>query len=296
MTELGLRRGSSRSFGVVGSPVAHSLSPAMHRAAYAELGEHDARYDAYDVPAGRLAGFLSTGEGRDLHGVSVTMPLKREAFELAAQHDEVAADLGIANTLLRLPEGSWRAENHDVHGIAQSLRDHQVEQVDAAAVLGSGATALSAAAALASLGAREVTLCARSPEKLTPLVEAAERGGARVRAHPWSDLTEVLSAEVVVSALAIAGARDVAASVEAAPPGLAMPRVLLDVLYDPWPAPIAAAVSARGTDVASGLEMLAHQAGRQVESMLDVPDAPVPAMLRAARSHLEPPTGPRPSS
>lgn len=284
MTPTG--RGLPRSFAVLGSPVAHSLSPVMHRAAHAALGVADARYEAIDVPAGTLAEALARGAGRRLAGASVTMPLKREAFDLAVEHDAISAELGIANTLLRRPDGTWRAENHDVHGIARSLRDHGAERIGTAAVIGSGATALSAVTALSGLGAREIALTARSPEKLAPLVAAARAAGADARVVPWERALEVLAADVVVSALALPGARRIAESMAAAPSDAPRPRLLLDVLYDPWPAPVAAAAALRGTEVASGLEMLAHQAARQVESMLGVPVAPVAAMLRAAEEAL----------
>ena len=170
-----------RRFAVIGSPVEHSLSPVLHSAAYRALGIADARYERHEVMAGRLEDFLARGVGRQLQGLSVTMPGKPEAFALADEHDAVSRQLGVANTLLRREGGGWRAENHDVHGIAASLRDHGADSITAGAVLGSGATALSALAALLSLGARTVLLSARSPEKLAPLSELAAGAGAETR-------------------------------------------------------------------------------------------------------------------
>lgn len=276
---------SMRRFAVVGSPVAHSLSPVLHRTAYRELGIEDAEYVRHDVPDGALERFLTEGPGRELDGLSVTMPGKPEAFALAARHDATSLELRIANTLVREEDGSWRAENHDVHGIVAALRDHGANAPSTGAVLGSGATALSALAALADLGVSTVLLTARSPEKLAPLHTLAAARGITTRTVPWEAHHEVLDVEVAVSALAVQGARAVAAQWEQRGQ-IPVPGLLLDVLYDPWPAPVAAVVAARGGEVADGLEMLAHQADMQVRSMLSVPSAPVAAMLRAAREEL----------
>jgi shikimate dehydrogenase len=278
---------AGRRFAVIGAPVGHSLSPVLHTAAYRALGIEDAHYGRHEVASGELAAFLSAGPGRELDGLSVTMPGKPEAFALASERDEVSRRLGVANTLLRLPDGTWRAENHDVHGIAATLRDHGAGAVATGAVLGSGATALSALAALLELGARTVLLSARSPEKLEALHRFAREAGAETVQVPWDAHHAALEAEAVVSALAAEGARAVADRWrERGAQGLPLPGVLLDVLYDPWPAPIAEVVQRAGGEVADGLEMLAHQADMQVRSMLHIPEAPVALMLAAARDEL----------
>lgn len=280
------QRSVRRRFAVVGSPIAHSLSPLLHATAYRALGVEDAEYERYEVPAGVLASFLADGPGAALDGLSVTMPGKREAFEVASLRDATAQRLGIANTLVRLPDGTWRAENHDVHGIAAALRDHGAEGVRRTGVLGSGATAMSAVAALAELGAEEVLLSARSTEKLDPLAELARSCGLQPRAVDWERSEELLGTEVLVSALALPGAGALAEDWRTR--RLAEhPQTFLDVLYHPWPAPLAEVVGQLGSEVADGLEMLAHQADMQVRSMLGVPSAPVGTMLSAARSHLE---------
>lgn len=276
---------SARRFAVVGSPIAHSLSPLLHRTAYAALGAADATYTRHEVRAGELAGFLAEGPGAALQGVSVTMPGKPEAFALAAEADETSRALGIANTLVRREDGRWRAENHDVHGIVAALRDHGARVPSTVGVLGSGATALSAVAAAAELGARTVLLSARSPEKLAPLERLAEARGLESWRLPWGREHDVLAAEAVISALAAPGASDVARRWRSLPTH-PVPGVMLDVLYDPWPAPLAAVVQEAGGEVADGLEMLVHQADMQLRSMLSVPAAPVEEMLTAARLAL----------
>lgn len=275
---------SPRRFAVVGSPVEHSLSPVLHRTAYELLGISDAVYERHQVRSGELAQFLREGPGRGLQGLSVTMPGKPEAYALGIEADETSRRLGISNTLIRTGQ-QWRAENHDVHGIVAALRDHGADSPVTGAVLGSGATALSALAALAELGVQRVLLSARSAHKLAPLEEFAATRGVAVDRIPWERHHEVLTAEVAVSALAVDGARAVAEQWRAQS-GLAVPGVLLDVLYDPWPAPIADVIQCAGGEVADGLEMLAHQADMQLRSMLAVPAAPVREMLTAARTEL----------
>lgn len=288
-----------RRFAVLGHPVDHSLSPVMHRAAYAMLGVDDASYGRIAVDAGSLAAALAPGgRGAELAGASVTMPLKREAVELAVEHDETSSRLGIANTLIRRSDGRWRAENHDVAGIVRALADHGTQQVRTGSVIGSGATALSAVEALAQMGAEQVLLTARSLEKLRSLTEHAQHRGMSVQIVDFEDPRPVLQAEVCISALALAGAEALAerltghgAGRELAGDGLSSPRWALDVLYHPWPAPMARLFGALGADVAGGLEMLAHQAALQVASMLPGSGGdqgaidPAP-LLAAARAEL----------
>lgn len=276
---------SPQRFAVVGAPIEHSLSPVLHRRAYQVLGVEDAVYERHRVERGELARFLAEGPGRALEGLSVTMPGKPEAFALADEHDDTSRALGIANTLLRVGGDRWRAENHDVHGIVASLRDHGASAPERGAVLGSGATALSAVAALAELGVGTVLLTARSPHKLDPLEQLAASRGIAVERIEWDRHHEALDVQVAVSALAVDGARTVAAQWEQRA-ALPAPEVLLDVLYDPWPAPVAAALAPGGTGIADGLEMLAHQADMQIRAMLAVPAAPVGEMIAAAREVL----------
>lgn len=277
-----------RRFAVVGSPIDHSLSPLLHRTAYQVLGISDADYGRAEVPPGGLADFLVSTRGRSLDGLSVTMPGKIEAFELADERDDISQLLGVSNTLLRLSGGGWRAENHDVYGIEKALRDAGVAQLGSrgptAAVLGSGATAASAVAALARLGVRGLMLTARTRAKLDPLVDLAHRLDMHVLCVPWERSETVLASDVVVSALAAPGAEAVAQAWGDSTQ--ADPRVALDVLYQPWPAPVAELLERRGSTVASGLEMLVHQADMQLRAMLGIDRSPVEAMLAAARAAL----------
>ena len=164
-------RGPARRLAVVGSPIEHSLSPVLHSAAARELGL-DWRYERRRFAAGELAGFVDVLDGAWL-GLSVTAPLKEEAACLAHRLDDHAELTGAANTLLLgvRPRG-W---NTDVGGIVTVLADAGLGSVTSGAIVGAGATALSALVALAELGAERVTAALRSPARGVRLVALGER-------------------------------------------------------------------------------------------------------------------------
>jgi shikimate dehydrogenase len=273
----------SRRAAVLGRPVAHSLSPALHAAAYAALGL-DWAYTAVDCGEEQLPGFVA-GLGPEWAGLSLTMPLKRAALAVAASVDPLAAAVGAANTLL-LPTRT--AHNTDVHGIVAALREAMRPRPTAvgdpdrapgaggppaawpgsAVILGAGGTAQAALAALRELGVTDPVVLVRDAGRTTDLRAAADRLG--VRPEVRAGLDAIPPADVVVSTLP-AGAADALD-----PPG----TVLLDVVYSPWPTPLAAAAARAGATVVSGLAMLLHQAAAQVELMTGHP-APIDAMRAA---------------
>ncbi|MBF5083693.1 shikimate dehydrogenase [Quadrisphaera sp. INWT6] len=279
---------------VWGSPIAHSLSPALHRAAYAALGL-DWRYDAHEVDVAALPAAVAALDETWV-GVSLTMPLKAAVLPLLAQTSSLALAVGAVNTLLpvRGEQGAragWRGENTDVHGVVAALAEAGVEPAEAGApprsavVLGGGATAASALAALAQLGAREPVVVVRSPERARALVDVGARLGVEVRLHRWSEplpVAELLARADVVVSTAPVGAADGVAEVlaEVLPGGSAPAGALLDVVYAPWPTALGAAWAAAGAPVVGGFAMLLHQACRQVELMTGLP-APVEAMRAA---------------
>ncbi|HVU91070.1 MAG TPA: hypothetical protein VHC23_02480, partial [Jatrophihabitans sp.] len=132
---------------VLGRPVAHSMSPVLHRAAYAELGLTGWTYEAIDCGPQDLPRVLA--ERADWAGFSATMPLKHAVLDVAAQVRPIAATVGSANTLLRGPDG-WIADNTDVAGIVAALAEHSVAP-SSVTVLGAGGTAQAMLAALLAL-------------------------------------------------------------------------------------------------------------------------------------------------
>jgi shikimate dehydrogenase len=236
----------------------------LHRAAYAALGLDEWVYDAHDVTEDQLAGFLSDLDPTWV-GLSLTMPLKAAVLPLLDGASPLVEVVGAANTVL-LRDGRRLGENTDVPGIVAALESAGVAgagAVPSATVLGGGATARSALAALAALTS-EVTAYVRTPGRADALAATAEAVGLRLDVRPWSAAAEGLSAPLVVNTTA-AGATD--------PLVPAVPRAvgtLFEVLYDPWPTPLAAAWGARRGTVVDGLELLVRQAVLQVGLMTGV--------------------------
>lgn len=268
--------------GVLGSPIAHSLSPVIHRAGYSAAGLAGWEYDAHEVDEIALPGFVA-GLDAQWRGLSLTMPLKEAAATLATTVDAVARRAGAVNTLVRRVDGGWDATNTDVHGIVMALRPHLPAGATRALVLGSGATARSGVLALAELGITTLTVRARDTSKAADLLAWALGLGLGVRSGSVAELGPWLTTkdDVVLSTLPAAAGDVVAATVPASHAG-----VLLDVVYAGWPtAPARVAVEA-GMTVVSGLDMLVHQAAEQFR-LFTGREAPVEAMAAAGRAALE---------
>ena len=261
---------------VLGDPIAHSLSPVLHRAGYAAVGL-DWAYDAVQVGEDDLAAFLA-GLDDAWRGLSLTMPLKRRALELAPRVTERARLAGAVNTLVLDAGAVALADNTDLPGAVAAVRERYDGPVTTGTVLGGGATAASTGLALCELGATSVRLLARSPER-------AAATAAAVAAHPSGPHVEVLPlvggdviGEVVVSTVP-AAAQDagLVARCAAAP-------VVFEVLYDPWPTPLAASVTDDRVLV-GGLDLLVHQAVLQFELFTGRP-GPLAAMREAGEREL----------
>lgn len=255
---------------MLGSPVAHSLSPVLHNAAYAALGLTSWSYEAVECDDRALPGFVR-GLGAEWAGLSVTMPGKHAALAAADQVTETAAAVGAANTLVPVA-GGWLADCTDVDGVIGALRGVGLPSATSAAVLGAGGTACAAAVGLSRMGVRQLTVVARSAARAADVLSCAARVGLAAQLLPWSSVAD-LRAEVLVSTVP-AGVADPHAEL------LARCRVVLDVVYHPWPTALATAVSAAGGRLATGLDMLLHQAFGQVQLFTGQP-APQLAMREA---------------
>ncbi len=255
---------------VLGRPIEHSLSPILHRAAYAALGL-DWSYEALDCGVAELAAVLAARP--DWAGFSCTMPLKRAVLELATEVDERAAVVGAANTLTPLPAGGWRAWSTDVDGIRGAL-DGLGAPAASATVLGAGGTAQNALAALVALGAERVDVLVRDPARTAEVRATGERLGLLVSVSALDVASPALDAQVLISTLP-RGAAD-----QLAPRAWRSSQVLLDAVYDPWPTALAQAFAAHRATVVSGARMLLWQAAAQVALMTGRP-APVEAMRSA---------------
>ncbi|MEU5130625.1 shikimate dehydrogenase [Streptomyces mobaraensis] len=268
-----------RRAAVLGSPIAHSLSPVLHRAAYAALGLGEWTYDRYEIDEAALPAFVERLD-ESWAGLSLTMPLKRAVIPLLDEISDTARSVEAVNTVLVGPDGRLTGDNTDIPGLVAALRERGVDKVASAAVLGAGATASSALAALAGICAGEVTAYVRSAERAAEMRQWGERLGVAVRTADWSRAAEAFEAPLVV-ATTPAGAADALATAVPDRPG-----TLFDVLYEPWPTPLAAAWAARGGTVLGGLDLLVHQAVLQVERMTGVSPAPLAAMRAAGEAAL----------
>ncbi len=266
-------RGVHRA-GVLGRPIGHSLSPVIHNAGYAAAGLSAWTYSAYECGEADLSGFVA-GLDAQWAGLSLTMPLKEVALDVADEVAPTAAALGAANTLLRLPDGTWRAENTDAPGMVDALLGAGVVRADQICVLGAGGTARAALAAARDLGAEAVTVYARRPSAIDELLSVADDLGLTLIGAGWAEAARAGDADVVISTVP-RGVADGLARDIAWRPG----AVYFDAVYDPWPTPLAAAADAAGCRIVSGLDLLLTQAVRQFELFTHA-EAPVAAMRDA---------------
>ncbi|ALO07086.1 Shikimate 5-dehydrogenase I alpha [Streptomyces venezuelae] len=270
---------TARRAAVLGSPIAHSLSPVLHRAAYAELGLDDWSYERFEVDEAGLAGFVDELDDA-WAGLSLTMPLKRAIIPLLDEISDTAASVEAVNTVVFREDGRRIGDNTDIPGMIAALRERGVEKVESAAILGAGATASSALAALTRVCAGPVTAYVRSEARAEEMRGWGERLGVDVRTADWERAAEAFAAPLVI-ATTPAGTTNALAT--AVPDEVG---TLFDVLYDPWPTALAAAWSDRGGKVVGGLDLLVHQAVLQVEQMTGCTPAPLAAMRAAGERAL----------
>lgn len=266
---------------VLGSPIAHSKSPVIQRAAFEVLGL-DWTYGAVEMTGDRLGDFIA-GLDASWLGLSLTMPLKRDVIPLLATKHELVDLVGGANTVLLTEEG-LAGFNTDVQGAVQSFLDAGVEGLDHVHILGAGATASSILVAVARLGATRIVVSARTPAKAADLVAIGGTLGVDVIVRPWGMQNRSLIAPDAIVSTVPGGANDM---VFAGP--IREKSVLFDVAYDPWPSALARAWDEVGGTVISGLDLLINQAVGQlrvfVNADLDTPlddEASVVAAMRAA--------------
>ena len=248
-----------RRCAVVGSPVAHSLSPVLHRAAYAELGL-DWSYDSVEVDSAALEEFI---EGLDdsWRGLSLTMPLKRTVVPLLDTSDDWVRLSAVANTLV-LDTGQRHGFNTDIPGSIAAMQERLPDRPRSAVVLGGGATAASVLLALSELGCTTATVLVRDPSR-------AEETVAVVSAHPHApelsvdtiEGTSKIEADLLVTTIPAAAQTPDLVSLCADVPAV------FEIVYDPWPTPLAQAATDDGRLLVAGLDLLAHQAVGQVERM-----------------------------
>ena len=237
---------------VLGSPIAHSLSPLLHRAAYEELGiEHN--YQAIEVSSAGLSDFISNLDA-SWTGFSLTMPLKEEAVVLADEVDEIAQRINSANTLYR-SDGKWKATSTDMVGFSNALAMHSIEISGHVVILGAGATARAAAASCDGL-ASHITIVNRSTKRIEAMSAAIQH--SQFSFVDWSGSSIIEDADLVISTTPV-GATD----------GIELPlktvAPFFEALYKPWPTVASSEWAKRGGFVIDGLDLLIHQGIAQME-------------------------------
>ena len=268
-----------RRLGVLGWPVAHSRSPAMHNAALRALGMEDWRYQALPVPEELFAETASALGAAGFAGANVTIPHKRAALALADRASEAARAIGAANTLTFGADGTIAAENTDAPGLIAALG--QLTGLPArpsVLVLGAGGSARAAVWALKEAGAREVSVLNRTPERAT---ELARELGARVVATP-------VPAELLVNCTSVGLERSASETEGLNQLGLTFDQVgeypyVVDFVYRSDPTPLLAAARAHGARTVDGLEILVEQGALSLE-LWTGREAPREVMRRAAEA------------
>jgi 3-dehydroquinate dehydratase/shikimate dehydrogenase len=264
---------NSMAFGIVGAPLGHSASPAMHNAAFAALG-----IDAVYVPleTADVEEFLTMADAVGLEGASITAPLKRALAGRCGSTDETTAAVGAVNTLKRDGRG-WAGRNFDVDGFLAPLdRLGAGTPGSRATVLGAGGAARSAAWALRRRGV-EVALAARRPDAAR---EAAGAVGVDTTAWPAAFAT-TRRPDLLVNATPV-GAWP---AIEASPVETPDARVVYDLVYNPVETTLLRRARAAGARTIGGLEMLVEQAARQFEWWTEQA-VPRPLLEQAARQFL----------
>ncbi len=266
---------------VLGSPISHSLSPTLHRAAYQALGL-DVEYTAIETSTDLLPQRVKE-LGSDYLGYSLTMPLKREVLALVSSQSPLVQQTKCANTVYREAHGHWALENTDVFGITETIRRAGLGQLTSACIIGSGATARSALSALSNLGAREITCFARNPEAVAVLRGQSELMGIDIQVNGLQqEIT--FTGDLVISTVPSTAQTQVIDSLTA---NQTLPA-LLDIAYNPWPSDLARYWATHyGGPVLSGIEMLLWQATVQVELFTGC-SAPIEAMRAALPEGLWP--------
>jgi len=252
--ELGLSDGIRRC-AVLGSPIEHSLSPALHRAAYAHVGLNWS-YQRIEVDEQGLPSFVDSLDA-SWRGLSLTMPLKVSVLELGEV--DPLARLAVAGNTLILEGGKRQVYNTDVGGLTWAVRQATAAPLPSVIILGAGATARAALLAANELGAQQITVVARTPARAEPLRTLGRRLGVTLDIRPWS--STLPEADLAVSTVVSGAADSIADAVSESAP------VIVDAIYDPWPTVLATTALHAGCTVVSGRDLLIGQALLQIELM-----------------------------
>lgn len=269
--------GHTRVAAVIGAPVRHSRSPAIHNAAFAAAGL-DWVYLAFEVAPGQATAALDAVRTLGLAGLSVTMPHKADVALAVDELTPAAAALGAVNCVTN-HDGRLVGDTTDGGGFLDGLADDTGLDVGGrrVAVVGAGGAGRAVVEACGAAGAAEIVVVNRSPERAARAVEV---GHGRATVGEPADLAR---AELVVNATSVGMGADTSLPFD---PDLVDPgAVVVDLVYEPLRTPLLAALTDRGVTAVNGLSMLVHQAARAFHQWTGV-EAPLDAMRSAARAGL----------
>jgi shikimate dehydrogenase len=268
--------GATRIAGVIGSPIRHSLSPALHNAAFAAAGV-DWIYAAFEVAAGRAPDAVGAMRTLGLGGLSVTMPHKEAVASAVDELDPTAAALRSVNTIVALGDGRLRGCSTDGDGFVASIREAGANPAGTrVCVLGAGGAGRAVVEAVRRAGAAEVVVVNRSPDRSHA---AARLAGERGRVGSTADIA---GCDIVVNATPV-GMGSAELPLDAS---LIHDRhIVVDLVYHPLETGLLAAARAKGATVIDGLGMLVHQAALQ-QALWVGHLADTRAMRRAAMQQL----------
>ena len=256
---------------VLGSPISHSLSPVLHQGAFDFLGI-DGSYEAIDLPSGTLFDFFSE-RSEEFDYLSLTMPLKEEAFSLNISFDELSQRIGSANTLYRRCD-QWHGCSTDGSGFISALESHSHHNFFHALILGAGGTARAIAGALDGR-IPSISVLGRTSTRRDALAQCVQTSSFEYL--PWSDLCELAEFDLVINTTP-AGATDLLA--ENLPASIA--ALLFDVIYKPWPTVLASKWGDRSGPVINGKELLLWQGIDKLELVIN---APIDRLVLAPHLH-----------
>jgi shikimate dehydrogenase len=242
---------------VLGSPISHSLSPVLHRAAFESIGVAGS-YEAIDVPSGTLNEFFLSNQS-EFDYFSLTMPLKEEAHQLQVTCDELSLRIGSINTLYK-KEGHWFGTSTDGLGFLAALAAQGFSDFSNALILGAGGTARAVAGALDG-SVKTLSVMGRTSTRRNALERCVERSDFNYL--PWHNDPDINLYDLIINTTPAGAADLLAENLPAQVSGL-----LFDVIYKPWPTVLASAWEDRSGKVINGKELLLWQGLDQLALVL----------------------------